>query len=413
MRCIRCGNDNPEDNRFCGMCGATLLARTTPVPETQTQRAASGTIPSTVPSSAAPTAVTTARPIETPRPPAAPPAPEVHREPTISGPSFLGLNDAPRKRASLSIDPHSSHSSRGVDYLLDDEEERRGGSAGKVFLILLALVLAAGFGYLRWKHQGLPWINNSPNKPSPTAEAPADGDAASPSPVTPAKPRQDPQAVTPVPTQPAATSSQPPADTVKTDTPATTPDSDSAATSAAPPKSSAPTVTKNDPAEPATKVAGTKANTPADDSDDDTAGDSEPAAPAPKPDAAKPAKIEKPPAGRDASPRPRTPVAPVATGDPVGEAQKYLYGRGAAQDCDHGLRVLKPAANAANPKAMIQMGALYSAGLCTPRDLPTAYRWFALALRKDPENISVQRDLQKLWGEMTQPERQLAIKLTQ
>ena len=57
--------------------------------------------------------------------------------------------------------------------------------------------------------------------------------------------------------------------------------------------------------------------------------------------------------------------------------------------------------------------ALYSAGLCTPHDLPTAYRWFALALRKDPDNQSVQTDLQKLWGEMTQPERQLAIKLSQ
>jgi len=97
----------------------------------------------------------------------------------------------------------------------------------------------------------------------------------------------------------------------------------------------------------------------------------------------------------------------------VAEARKYLYGRGASQDCDRGLRLLKPAANAANPKAMIEMGALYSAGLCTPRDLPTAYRWFALALRKDPENSTVQGDLQKLWGEMTQPERQLAIKMSQ
>ena len=104
---------------------------------------------------------------------------------------------------------------------------------------------------------------------------------------------------------------------------------------------------------------------------------------------------------------------PVRTGDPVGEAQKYLYGKGAPQDCDRGLRLLKPAANEANAKAMIQMGALYSAGLCTPRDLPTAYRWFALALRKDPDNMAVQTDLQKLWGEMTQPERQLAIKLSQ
>ena len=39
--------------------------------------------------------------------------------------------------------------------------------------------------------------------------------------------------------------------------------------------------------------------------------------------------------------------------------------------------------------------------------------WFALALRKDPANQAVQGDLQKLWGEMTQPERQLAIRLTQ
>jgi hypothetical protein len=35
-----------------------------------------------------------------------------------------------------------------------------------------------------------------------------------------------------------------------------------------------------------------------------------------------------------------------------------------------------------------------------------------MALRKDPDNQSVQTDLQKLWSEMTQPERQLAIKLS-
>lgn len=103
----------------------------------------------------------------------------------------------------------------------------------------------------------------------------------------------------------------------------------------------------------------------------------------------------------------------AAQPDPVTEAQRYLYGKGVTQNCDRGLRILKPAADAANTKAMIEMGALYSAGLCTPRDLPTAYRWFALALHKDPDNQSVQTDLQKLWGEMTQPERQLAIRLSQ
>jgi TPR repeat protein len=124
--------------------------------------------------------------------------------------------------------------------------------------------------------------------------------------------------------------------------------------------------------------------------------------------------VEKPkPAPKAPAPKPSAASRPAATYDLVTEAQKYLYGRGSPQDCERGLRLLRPAANQANPKAMIEMGALYSAGLCTPHDLPTAYRWFALALRKDPENTAVQADLRKLWGEMTQPERQLAIKLTQ
>jgi len=124
--------------------------------------------------------------------------------------------------------------------------------------------------------------------------------------------------------------------------------------------------------------------------------------------AAKPAKPKSEPA--DAAPKPAAAVRSPGT---VAEAQKYLYGKGVRQDCDRGLRLLKPAADRADPKAMIEMGALYSAGLCTPRDLPTAYRWFAMALRKEPDNQTVQTDLQKLWSEMTQPERQLAIKLSQ
>jgi hypothetical protein len=128
--------------------------------------------------------------------------------------------------------------------------------------------------------------------------------------------------------------------------------------------------------------------------------------------ATKPADTPKP-APKAATPKPSAATKPAAAYDPVTESRKYLYGRGAPQDCDRGMRLLKPAANQGNPKAMVEMGALYSAGLCTPRDLPTAYRWFAIALRKDPENTSIKDDLSKLWGEMTQPERQLAIKLTQ
>jgi TPR repeat protein len=111
--------------------------------------------------------------------------------------------------------------------------------------------------------------------------------------------------------------------------------------------------------------------------------------------------------------KPSAGLSPPASDYSIARAQRYIYGKGVPQNCDRGLRILKPAVDQGNPKAMIEMGALYSAGLCTPRDLPTAYRWFALALRKDPNNQSLQADLNKLWGEMTQPERQLAIRLSQ
>jgi localization factor PodJL len=99
--------------------------------------------------------------------------------------------------------------------------------------------------------------------------------------------------------------------------------------------------------------------------------------------------------------------------DLVAEAERLIYGNGVRQDCDRGMRGLKSAAEQSNAKAMISLGAVYSTGTCVPRDLPTSYRWFALALHKEPDNQPLQDDLQKVWGQMTQAERQLAIKLSQ
>jgi len=381
MRCSRCGNDNPGDNRFCGMCGATLLAPAPPpvtaVPETQTQRAASAgpNIPS-------PIATAPPKPQEPPR--SAAPAP---REPSVSGPSFLGLNDAPpRKRASLSIDPH--HSGSGdVDYLLEDDEEHKSGGAGKGIFILVVLAIVVGFGYLRWRNNGFKW--SGPDKPAAPQQNPAPDSSANPpltSPSgTPDTSNTPAQSTTP-PAQPAAQPAQP--------TPAANPPADATQPST--------TATKTD--KPRTDNA--------DDSDEDSSkpADDEDTAEATPPAKAAKADVPKP------KPAPVKPSAAAKSSravDPVAEAQRYLYGKGVPQSCDRGLQLLKPEANKANPKAMIEMGALYSAGLCTPRDLPTAYRWFAQALRKDPDNQAVQTDLQKLWGEMTQPERQLAIKLSQ
>ena len=410
MRCARCGNENLDGNRFCGMCGATLLTTSAPAAARPVQNSgarsavpAAASVPSSLPSSALPGPAAATRPQSSPSSRTS--APVSEQEQYISGPSFLGLNaPAPPKRASLSSDPGVRASSNNLDYLLDDDEEPRRGGAGKYVLILLALALAVGFGYLRWKNQGFGWLGPHVNKPSASAQdsgatdtnsapTPASGNTSNPAPAT------SPTTATAAP--PVATPTSPagnPAPDNSTSTPASGNGSPhpAPATGEAPPPDNAANPAASPDAVPPASAA--KEPAPTADDSDDTA--TEPAA---KPTHAQDTPLAKP----------RAAVKPVPQVDPVSEAQKYLYGRGVAQDCERGMRLLKPAANQSNPKAMIEMGALYSAGLCTPHDLPTAYRWFALALRKDPDNNAVQNDLQKLWGEMTQPERQLAIKLSQ
>ena len=410
MRCPRCGNENSDENRFCGMCGAKMLPAPAVVASTPVTVSASPQASSARPTPPLSPAAPLSRPQAiTPTRPSPPPMEE--HEAFINGPSFLGLNDpAPRKRASLSSDPHSS--SNNLDYLLDDEEEPRRGGAGKFVLILLALALAGGFGYLRWKNQSLPtWLHLSPSKPPATAQDSDPTDTTPPATTPSTTPATTPSATTPsatTPAVPAATSpaaSQPAADSsATTSSPSGTP-----AAPPAPPASTSPAAgdaADSSDASNSSSDAASKPNEPA-----TKAPAEEPAAAA---TATQPAPTPKPKrAVSERAPKPAAGVASTASGDSVAEAQKYIYARGASQDCERGMRLLKPAAAQANPKAMIEMGALYSAGLCTPHDLPTAYRWFAMALRKDPDNQAVQADLQKLWSEMTQPERQLAIKLSQ
>jgi hypothetical protein len=401
VRCARCGNENLDGNRFCGMCGATLLTTSVPV----AAPAQSSATRSTVPAASSSFPPGPAAGVQPQNPPSSrTSAPVSEQEPYISGPSFLGLNQpAPRKRANLSSDPQVRPSSSNLDYLLDDDEEPRRGGAGKYVLILLALALAVGFGYLRWRNQGFGWLGPHVNKPASAAQDsdPTDTKAAPP-PAASSTNAPAPTPATSTAATPAAANPTPPAGepapSSSTPSPATgnVSPNPAPATGEATPPDSAATPAATSAAAPAPSAAKEPAAT-ADDTEDT------PTEASPKPDHAEDA----PP------PKPHAAVKPVPQVDPLSEAQKYLYGRGVAQDCERGMRLLKPAANQSNPKAMIEMGALYSAGLCTPHDLPTAYRWFALALRKDPDNNAVQNDLQKLWGEMTQPERQLAIKLSQ
>jgi len=417
VRCPRCGNENSEENRFCGMCGGTLLPPAAPVGSAP-QRS------STISSPASSALQSPSTPTRT-QIPAAPrtAAPVSDDVPHISGPSFLGLSEpGPRKRGNLSIDPQSAPSSRNLDYLLEDDEGHKGGGAGKFILMLLALALAVGLGYLRWKNHGFPSLGSVASKPSAAAQNSDSPDASSTTPpassASPAPAASQPS-VSPAPSADTPTGSAPAGagattavaptttnsatDPAVGTAPSTPPATSPAASTGAPPSTSAPA--------PAVASNGAANSQPDADSGAPAAAapdsTSPTPAPAPRPTNPKPAStIDRPTKPHAAS----LPVKPV---DRVAEAQKYIYGRGVTQDCERGMRILKPAADQANPAAMVEMGALYSAGLCTPHDLPTAYRWFALALRKDPDNMAVQTDLQKLWGEMTQPERQLAIKMSQ
>ncbi len=108
----------------------------------------------------------------------------------------------------------------------------------------------------------------------------------------------------------------------------------------------------------------------------------------------------------------RSPATAADTGDAAfrkGEA--YLYGRGVHENCDEAVKNLKTASAKSNARARSAFGTMYATGHCVPRDLPRSYYWFALALRADPNNRILEKDLSAVWAQMTPPERQLATRI--
>jgi hypothetical protein len=255
-------------------------------------------------------------------------------------------------------------SSRSLDYLLDDDEEPGSGRGLWMVGLLLALALAGGLGYWHYRNGGWPGIKTAGG--SGQDQSAATGAAADNTVSAPAEAGGSGQ----------SPDAQPPAAAAMTDVHPKNPSAPLAATPEAP-----------------------------------TAADTSPTAPA--------AGTTKPAAAEHAAPAASKPPAaaraetPVKAEDPVTVGEKYIYGRGAPQNCERGLKLVRPAADVFNGKAMITMGALYATGHCVTRDLPTAYRYFALALRKDPENAALKQNAEMVWGQMTQSERQQAIRLTQ
>ena len=248
--------------------------------------------------------------------------------------------------------------------------------------MLLALALAVGFGYLRWSGQGLAGLMAGMKSAGSASLLPRPSRARR-SRLLLLMRRPRPQHRRRM--GPRARASPSPAGTPATGA--------TDAGNAAPAAGNAPTGNSPSPSPASANSATANPGTTDAAAAPPAAGDAASNAPASGAAASdSPDKNEQPAAAQPVAkpaPRPKPPAAkpPAANApDPVAAAEKYIYGRGAPQDCDRGMKTLRPAAAKGNAKAMISLGALYATGVCAPHDLPTAYHWFALALRKQPDD---------------------------
>jgi len=412
--CSFCGRENPEDYRFCGMCGAELEKPSPAAPP-----AAPDVFP---PRRPAPEAYPPRQPepAESPAPP--PQRPEFTRS-SISGPSFLGLDD---QRSST---PEFS-------YLLEDEP---GSGRGRVVVALLLIALLAGMGWWQvrryggtsaviaslrrmvvrdWGHsvktqggEGVPadglnrskaaTVENSTNeKASKPEEIEGEGKSLVPQPVVPKSGGAEASGNAAVQNPPRqaeqSAAKQPSLESGPSDSQGTS--SGGSENGVSRPQSPLPSGADASAAQRQTAEADSRASESTRNSASDKNSEAED-------DSDREARQRPSPASANTQPR-------SSADDPaVADAERYLYGRGVRQNCGRALSALRPAADASNPKARTLLGAMYATGHCVPRDLPSSYRWFTLALREDPNNVWVERNLQTVWNEMSASEKQRAMRM--
>jgi len=283
---------------------------------------------------------------------------ETHERP-LHGPSFLGLSEE-----TSDDDP--------LHYLLEDEP--KSPSRWRWYIAALVLIaFAAVIGY-EWKITG----GGNPIKPKPAAQkasAPAEQAPQHPPSNTTSSSIGGAQETTTPPPPPAAQAEKAQATTEPP--PATRPE---------------PASTTSDGARNATAAP-------------DEGGDVEEAQ---LEEAEPPSKAT---AGQAASkPSPARPAQPTVDNTLLTRAESYLYGRGVPRSCDQAMVYLRAAAQQPNAKARSQMGALYATGRCVPQDRVVAYQWFSRALNTDPHNVWLERNREMLWRQMSEDERQRAMR---
>lgn len=358
MICPNCGEDNATAFRFCGMCGTSLESRQ-PAPVTA----------NTAGSPSATTRVADRRTEPRQVPVILDTSPQPPRQvPVIAGPSLLGLNPDPPKEPT--VDTVRERSFSGLDSFLEPEEAN--GGKRRIFLLLALLVALGAAGWWTYANyegaMGRP-VRNASAKPSASVAAPG----------------------APVPKGETST-----------------------ATPASPVADSAPVATSTLATAPEQKAASTQSIDSSSRPAKATAANQQETASPPKPAIEVKAVRSKP--AHEAAPPVQSATTTALTIDDSGDtaykkAEAYLYGRGVEQNCDEAVKYLKAASAKQNPKARSTFGTMYATGHCVPRDLPTSYGWFALALRVDPNNQILEKDLTAIWNQMTQPEREMATKM--
>lgn len=358
VRCDQCGHESDPRYRFCGMCGAKL-----PPP-----------------------------PLPSLEPVAAKPLRE-ERMQRVSGPSFLGLAEEP---------------SSNVNYLLEDEMSERHWGRALVLFIILGALAAAGW---HWRSNVRAYVvsrlaqhpNNTAQPEQPSYPGGAVSTSASetalqnPNGITPAE--KPDSAQTPGPATPAA--GQQPAATTN--------------------NAAANAEQQANPPVASTQTSQTSsAPVPDQTAQSSSAGSSSPQPQAGTTPAAQESNPGEPAAEENTKPSAATKRAQskvngaAASGTGAdqleAEGERYLYGTGVDPDCSRAQKDLQAAAEQGSSKADSVLGTMYATGHCVNRDLPLAYRWFAMALQRDPGNTRLQGDLQVLWNQMSSDERQIAMR---
>jgi len=328
----------------------------------------------------------------------------------ISGPSFLGLSDEPSQSKGFVYDDSAQPSEEDYDasYLL---EETPRGTSWKAYALLLIIMIFGGLGYLQWKSQIMrPPSRDVSNVLSNNGEAIPEGGIPD---FAKEKAKQDEEQQKKKNAQAAANTTAP-----STAGNPTNQDNQSASTNPEPntnPENTNPekipganAQTSQSPGVTAKSNGprpqeGVTVSTDGKHSDADSADNGKPESDANDAD------TTNQPATRKSQSASKTQAedTPQSLGakDPLLiRAQKFLHGRGVRQDCNMGLNLLRRSAET-NPKARIQMGALYMTGHCVTQDRVSAYKWFSQALAQEPNNEYIERNRASLWASMTPAER--------